>query len=133
MGRRKIEGELQVDEPEILPAAASQRGAEPIEHLGGARLRSVDHRRELPAGLDLAHRLDDQRMTRQRLFESREDFQSFRIASLSREIAAVALHHAQRGRIELVRALEALAGLFLLAGEVEDQSGMQILEAGGPV
>ena len=36
---REIERELQIDEPEILAAAAAERGAEPVQHFGGAGLR----------------------------------------------------------------------------------------------
>src|SRR6516164_10330838 len=50
-----------------------------------------------------------------------------------RERKLPALHHAQRGRIELVGALEALGGLLLLAGDVEDQGSMQLLEDGVPI
>src|SRR5215813_10364660 len=41
--------------------------------------------------------------------------------------------YAQRRRIELIGALEALRGLLLLAGDVEDQCGMQVLEESIPI
>ena len=75
MRRREIERELQIDEAEILAAAAAERGAEPVEHFGGARLRGVDQERQLLAGLEVADRLGDQRMARQRLVEGREDLE----------------------------------------------------------
>ena len=72
-------------------------------------------------------------MARQSFVERCENLQRVVVVSLAREKTSVALHHAQRGRIELVGALEALGGLLLLAGEVEDQRGMQILEDGVPI
>src|SRR5262249_16134922 len=55
------------------------------------------------------------------------------VVSLPREKTSIALHHAQRRWIKLVGALEALGGLLLLAGEVEDQRGMRLLEDGIPI
>src|SRR5262249_60214482 len=46
---------------------------------------------------------------------------------------AISLHDAQRGRIELVGALEVLRGILLLTGDVEDQSLMQLLEDRVPI
>src|SRR5262249_4131567 len=133
MRGREIERKLQVDEPEILAPAPSKRGTEPVEHLGGARLRRVNHQGELLAGGELVGRLDDQRMVRQSFVERGENLQRVGVVSLPREKTSIALHHAQRGRIELVGALEALGGLLLLAGEVEDQRGMRLLEDGIPI
>ena len=67
--RREIERELQIDEAEILAAAPAERGAETVEHLGGAGLREFDQMRQPLAGLDLLDRFGDQRMARQRLVE----------------------------------------------------------------
>src|SRR5262245_21215899 len=133
MRRRKIKRELQVDEAEILAPAPSKRGTEPVEHLGGARLRRVDHQGKLLAGLELAGRFDDQRMARQSFLERGENLQRVSVVSLPREKTSIALHHAQRRRIELVGALVVPGGLFLLAGDVEDQRGMQLLEDGVPI
>src|SRR5262245_65017744 len=114
MRGREIERKLQVDEAEILPPPAPpERGTEPVEHLGSARLRRVDHQGELLAGLELVGRLDDQRMARQSFFERGENLQRVGVVSLPREKTSIALHHAQRRRIELVGALEALGGLLL--------------------
>ena len=71
MVRREIERELQIDEAEILAAPAAERGTEPVQRFGGAGLRIVDQQRQLLAGLEVVHRLGDQRMTRQRLVEGR--------------------------------------------------------------
>ena len=133
MRRREIERELEIDEAEILAATTPERGAEPIKHLGGARLRRVDQRRQLLAGLKLGRRLQHQRMTRQRLVERGEYLQRLGGISLPRQETAIALHHAQRGRVELVGTLEALGGVLLLTGEIKDHRGVQILEDGIPV
>src|SRR6516164_6507130 len=133
MGRREIERELQIDEPEILAPAPSKRGTEPVEYLGGARLRRVDHQGELLAGVELAGRFDDQRVARQSFLERGENLQRISVVSLPRKKASIALHYAQRRRIELVGALEMLSGLLLLADDVENQRGMQLLEDGVPI
>ncbi len=133
MRRHEIKGELQIDEAEILAAAAPERGAEPVQHLGAARLRRLDHQRQLLAGLELGGRVDDQRMARQRFVESGKDLQRLGGVALPREKTAVALHHSQRRRIELVGALVAFARFLPLVGKVEDQRRMQILEDGVPV
>ena len=65
--------------------------------------------------------------------ERGENLQRVSVVSLPREKTSIALHHAQRRRIELVGALVVLGGLLLLAGDVEDQRGMQLLEDGVPI
>ena len=45
MLRLQIKRELQIDEAEILAAAASERRTEAVKRFGGARLCIVDHRR----------------------------------------------------------------------------------------
>ncbi len=67
-------------------------------------------------------------MARPGFIERGEDFQRFSRVTLSREKTAVSLHHAQRRRIELVGALEVLRRILLLAGDVENQCGVQLLE-----
>src|SRR5262249_57402539 len=129
----EIERELQIDEAEMLAPAPSKRGTEPVEHLGGARLRRVDHQGKLFAGIELAGRFDDQRMARQSFLERGENLQRVSVVSLPGEKTSIALHHAQRRWIELVGALEALGGLLLLAGDVEDQRGMRLLADGIPI
>ena len=56
MARLEVERELQIGEPAIgeaeLLLAASERGAEPVQHLGGAGLRAVDDLRQLAAAID---------------------------------------------------------------------------------
>src|SRR6266511_4071957 len=102
MRGREIERQLQVNEPEILAATAAERGAEPIEHFGGARLRRVHHHGQLLSRLELVDGLDDQRMARQGFVERGKYLQRVSCVSLSREKTPVSLHHAQRRRIELV-------------------------------
>ena len=130
---REIERKLQIDQAEILAAAAAERGAEPVERFGGAGLRRRRQRRQFLAGLELVHRLDHQRMARQHLVEGLEDVERFLGRAVARQPAAIGLDHAQRGGIELVGVLEALAGFLLVAGEVVDHAGMQILEDGVPI
>ena len=69
MAGLQIERELQIDQREILAAAAGQRGADAVQRLGRAGLRGIDQRRQLLAGLDLAQALQHQRMPRQLLVE----------------------------------------------------------------
>src|SRR5258707_14749714 len=107
-------GKLQVDEAGIRPSA-SKRGTEPMEYLGGACLWRVDHQGKLLTGLELVGRLDDQRMARQSFFERGKNLQRVSVVSLPREKTSIALHHAQRRRIELIGALVVPGGLLLLA------------------
>ena len=130
---REIERELQIDQAQVLAAAAAERGAEPVEHLGGAGLRRVDQRRQLLAVLDAFHRLDDQRMARQLGVEGLEHLERLVLLAVARQPRAIGLDQAQRGGVELVGALEALAGFLLVAGEIEDQAGVQVLEQRVPV
>ena len=66
---REIERELQIDQREILAAAARQRGADAVQRLGGAGLRRIDQRRQLLAGPGVAQAFLHQRMPRQLLVE----------------------------------------------------------------
>src|SRR5262249_55024339 len=132
-GGREKEGELKVNQAEILPAAPAERGAESIEHLGSPRLRRVDQQWEFLAGLDLVHRLDDEWMAGQRFLERGENFQGFVRIPLSREEACISLDHAQRRGIELIGMLEVLRRLLLLTGKIKDQPGMQLLEDRVPI
>src|SRR5262249_25472519 len=65
--------------------------------------------------------------------EGGEELERLSAAALAREEAAVGLDDAQRGRVELVGALEVFRGVLLLAGNVEDQRGMQLLEDRIPI
>ena len=127
------ERQLQIDQAEILAAAAAERGAEAVERFGGAGLRIRYQRRQFLAGLELVHRLDHQRMARQRLVEGLENAERFLARSVARQPAAIGLDHAQRGGIELVGMLEALSRFLLIAGEVVDHAGMQFLEDRVPI
>ena len=72
-------------------------------------------------------------MVRQHLVEVGEDLARRILLAVARQPAAIGLDHAQRRRIELIGVLEALAGFLLVAGEIEDQAGMQVLEDRVPV
>src|SRR5262245_18848775 len=75
-------------------------------------------------------------MARQELVKGAIDFERLVLAflaALTREVAAVGLHNTQLAMIELIRALEPLACVTLLAGQVEDHPGMQALEDVVPV
>ena len=65
----QIERELQIDQRQILAAAAGQRGADAVQRLGRAGLRRIDQRRQLLAGLGVAQAFLHQRMPRQLLVE----------------------------------------------------------------
>ena len=92
MVRREIERELQIDEAEVLAAAAAERRAEAVEHLGGAGLRRC--RRAAAARrprLEIVHRVDDQRMARQHLVERLVDLQRLFLVADCATAAAVGL------------------------------------------
>ena len=73
MGRLEIERKLQIDQREVLAAAARQRRADAVERLGGAGLRRIDQRRQLLARLGLAQAFLHQRMARELLVEGLVD------------------------------------------------------------
>ena len=73
--RREVQRELQVDEAEILAAAAAERGAEPVQHFGGAGLSRSHKRRQLFALLQFLHRREHDRMPRHALVELLENLQ----------------------------------------------------------
>ena len=133
MRRLEIERKLQIDQRQVLAAAAADRGAQPVERLGGAGLRRIDQERQLVAVVDRLHFLDDQRMVRQHLVEIAIDLQRIGLVATARQIAAVSFDHAHRGGIEFVSALVALAGFLLVVGKIEDEAGMHILEDRIPV
>ena len=128
MGGLQIERELQIDQRQILAAAARQRGADAVERLGGAGLRRIDQRRQLLAGPGLAQAFQHQRMPRQFLVERLVDRDGGGLILVARRPARIFVDHAQHGIVELVGALEALAGVLVLAGELEDHAGVQVLE-----
>ena len=65
----QVERELQIDQRQILAAAAGQRGADAVQRLGRPGLRRIDQRRQLLAGLGVAQAFLHQRMPRQFLVE----------------------------------------------------------------
>ncbi len=72
-------------------------------------------------------------MVRQLLVEVLENFHRLFRPAVARQPSAVSLHNAQRGRIELVGGLEARAGVLVIAGEIENEAGVQALEDRVPV
>src|SRR5205085_196502 len=51
--RREIKRKLEIDEAEILAAAPSERRAETLERLGGARLGRINEQRNPPTRIDV--------------------------------------------------------------------------------
>jgi hypothetical protein len=68
-----------------------------------------------------------------RLIEFLIDLERRILAAHPRQIAAVGLHGAQRGRVDLVGAFVALAGLLAPVGEIEHEAGVQVLEHAVPI
>src|SRR6185436_18973838 len=128
MTGHKKERQLQINETQVFSAAASERGAEPVQSLAGSGLRVRHKLRQLFASLELTHCLEDKGMTRQRLVERLENRQRFFRRAVARDPAAIGLNHAQRGRVELVGVLETLAGFLLVAGGIVDHARVQIFE-----
>ena len=124
----QIKRELQIDQRQILAAAAGQRRADAVQRLGGTGLRRLDQRRQLLAGLHLAQAFLHQRMPRQLLVERLVDAGRRRRVLVARQPARIGVGNAQHGIIELVGALEAAAGVLFLVGEFQDHAGVQILE-----
>src|SRR5580765_6130900 len=112
MTGNKEERQLQINETQVFSAAASQRGAEPVQSLAGSGLRVRHERRQFFASLELTHRFENKRMTRQRFVERLENRQRFFRRAVARDPAAIGLDDAQRGRVELVGVLKTLAGFL---------------------
>ena len=124
----EVQRELQIDQREILAAAARQRRADAIERLGGASLRRIDQRRQLLAGLGFTQAFLDQRMARELLVEGLVDAGCRRLVLVARQPARIGVGHPQHGIVELVGALQTNAGVLFLAGQFEDHAGVQVLE-----
>src|SRR5437762_1859969 len=120
MRRRQVKRQIQIDDAEILAAAAPKRRTETVQCLGGAGLRTVYDLRNSFAALELVLRFGDQRVRRQELVESVEHLRRFILAGVARRPAAVGLHHTQRRWVELVGLLETLARVLLVARHVEN-------------
>src|SRR5262245_43428962 len=136
MPGRKIERKLQIDQAESLAAAAAQDRAKTVEHFGSTQLRAVCQKRQALARIEVVNGLGDQGMVWQDFVEGAIDLERFVPAffvALACQIVAVSLHDPQLTFIELVGALQPLAGFPLLAGCVEDHPGMEALEDVVPV
>src|SRR6185503_8824609 len=136
MARGEIDRELQIGESEVLAALTPKRGAEPEQHFRRSGLRRIDQGTQPLAVLDVVHRFGDQRVVRQHLVERFVDLERFVLAEVARGPPAVCFDGAQRVCVELVDTLEPLAGLLLVAGNIENQSGVWSLTTAyhsGPV
>ena len=131
--RLEIERKLQVDKRQILAAAASDRGAETIERLGGAGLRRINERRQLLARRQVLHFRRDERMVGHCLVEFLINLQRFILAAVARQKACVSLDGTQRRRVGLVGALVALGRILAVVAEIEDQAAVQVLEDRVPI
>ena len=125
---REVKCKLQIDQRQILAAAAGQRGADAVQRFGGTGLRRIHQRRQLLAGLGLANAFQHQRMARQFLVERLVDAGRSLSVLVARHPARIGVGHPQRGIVEFVGALQTHAGIFFLAREFEDHAGVQILE-----
>ena len=133
MVRLEIERELEIGEAEILSAAAAERGTDAVQHFGGAGLRILDQRRQFLAVLDLFHLCRHERMTRQRLFEGSKDFERLVLGAVARQEAAISFDDPQIGASSLCTFSKRACAASFLRRDVEDQSGMQVLENRIPV
>ena len=133
VARRQIDCELQIDEAKLLGAPPREDRAQVIKRFRGARLRRIDHQRQPLAGIDVADRLGDQRMARQLFVERLEDLERLFLAALARQMGAIGLHHAQLVGGNLIGSLIAAGGVLALAGEVDDEAGVQFLEYAVPL
>ena len=124
----QVERELQIDQRQVLAAAAGQRGADAVQRLGRAGLRRIDQRRQLLAGLGVAQPFLHQRMPRQLLVERFVNAGRRRAILVARQPARIGVGHAQHRIVELVGALEPRAGILVLARDLEDHAGVEILE-----
>ena len=124
----EMQRKLQIDQREVLAAAARQRGADAIERFGSTGLRRIHQRRHLLATLGLAQPFQHQRVPRELLVERLVDGRGGGVILVARQPASVGFGDAQHGIIELVGTLEAGAGVLFLAREVEHHAGVQVLE-----
>ena len=72
-------------------------------------------------------------MARQLGVEGLEHLERLVLLAVARQPGAVGFDQAERRGVELLGAVETLAGLFLVARQIEDQAGVQILEQRVPV
>src|SRR5262245_19070836 len=96
MGRGQKKRQLQINQTEIFPAAAAQRGAQAVERLGSPGLCVRNERRQLLTSLKLVHRLDHKGMARQSLVEGLEYLQRLFRRAVARYPAAIGLNYSQR-------------------------------------
>ena len=125
---REVKRQLQIDQRQILAAAAGQRGADAVQRFGSTGLRRIHQRRQLLAGLGLANALQHQRMAREFLVERLVDAGRRRGILVARHPARIGIRHPKRGIVQLVGAFETHAGIFFFPCEFEDHAGVQILE-----
>ena len=92
-----------------------------------------DEQRQLLAGRDLFCFFHDHRMIGNGLFELAVDLERFVLVAVARQEAAISLDVAHRDCVRLIGALVAFGGVLFVVGEIEDQSGMHVLEDRIPV
>jgi len=112
----EIDGELQIEQREVLATLAAERGAEPVEQFRGAGLRRVDEGRNLAACLEAVDHFDDERMPRHHFLEAVEHLERLILILIAREPAAVGLNRADLVGVERVRLLQPLARILAIAG-----------------
>ena len=124
----QVERELQVDQRQVLAAAAGQCCADAVQRLGRAGLRRIDQRRQLLAGPGVAQPFLHQRMPWQLLVERLVNGGRRRAVLVARQPARIGVGHAQHRIVELVGALEPRAGILVLVGCLQNHTGVEILE-----
>jgi hypothetical protein len=125
---RQIERELQIDQREILAAAAGQRRADAVQRLGRAGLRRIHQRRQFLAGLGLRAGLPAPADAAAASCRRPRRRPRRGIVLVARQPARIVVGHAQHGIVELVGPLQPHAGVLFLAREFEDHAGVQVLE-----
>src|SRR4029079_13788117 len=114
-------------------AAAADPGAHAIERFGGAFLRRADDQGRPVATPDRVIETIDQRMPWHELLIRLNRLERVVLLAIARLPAGISFSQPHFARVELVGTLIALAGVFPVAGKIEDQAGMHVLEQAVPV
>ena len=129
----EIERKLQIDQRQILAAAAAERGAEPVQRFGGAGLREFDQRRQFLAVGNLPSSPRSSADGPAAPCRSPERPSEHVLAAR----CATASGHRPRPRAarsdRACRRARSACRFLLVAGEIVDQAGVQILEDGVPI
>ena len=131
-GERVVGGEVerqpQVDHRGQFVALRRARGAQPVQHLGGALLGVADQPGERLAVLELVEGVAHQRVARRELVEVGIGLDRQVGAAEARLDPGVGVDDAQGVAVGLVGGLEAPLGLGVVAGHRGDQAGMVVAE-----